>query len=95
MEKWKKDVINNIYQKFEERGITEEKTDLSISIVDNYLYRPAVQKTLEFIRGMNEQSSRPFFACYFLRLERVCFCIWSSIYLATISFETLPTVDMK
>ena len=22
------------------------------------LYRPAVQKTLEFIRGMNEQSSR-------------------------------------
>lgn len=37
MEKWKKDVINNIYQKFEERGITEEKTDLSISIVDNYL----------------------------------------------------------
>lgn len=37
MEKWKKDVINNIYRKFEEYDITEEKTDLSISITDNYL----------------------------------------------------------
>lgn len=37
MEKWKKDIINNICRKFEEDDITEEKTDLSINITDNYL----------------------------------------------------------